>query len=71
MITFAEIVKNVENLSFDELNELQVILQIKKEKEILAAIEEARKESAEGKTISLSSKEDIKNFLEKLAKNED
>jgi hypothetical protein len=71
MITFAEIVKNVENLSFDELNELQVILQIKKEKEILAAIEDARKESAEGKTISLSSKEDIKNFLEKLAKNED
>jgi hypothetical protein len=47
MITFAELVEKVEHLSEDEMDELREILRKKKEKEIIKAVEEARKESSE------------------------
>lgn len=71
MVTFAELVETVEHLSEDEIDELRVILRKKKEHEILEAVEKARKESEEGKTISFSSTEEIKSFFEKLMKDED
>lgn len=51
MVTFEELVKTVEHLSEDERDELRDILRRKKEQEIIEAVAEARKESAEGKTV--------------------
>lgn len=71
MITFAEVVETVEHLSEDEIDELREIIRKKKEREVIQAVEEARKESAEGKTIVLSSPEEIKTFFEKMMKDAD
>lgn len=66
MVSFAEIVETVDHLSEDEIDELRAILRKKKEQEILEASEEALKEYKEGKTISLKSPEDIKNFFNEM-----
>jgi len=66
MVTFAELVEAVEHLSEDERDELSLILARRKQAELLKASEEARKESEEGKTVVLSSPEEIKSFFEKL-----
>ena len=71
MITFAQLVESVEHLSVDEMDELWAILRRKKEEDILKKSEEARKESEEGKTVVLSSPEEIKLFFEQLMKDED
>lgn len=71
MVTFAEIVKTVENLSEDEIDELRAILRKKKEQEILEASKEALKEYEEGKTISLKSPEEIKKFFNNLVNEND
>lgn len=71
MITFAELVEKVEQLSEDEMDELNVILQRKKEQELIKLVEDARKESREGKTLVLSSPEEIKLYFEKIMNNED
>lgn len=63
--------ETVEHLSEDEIDELRAILRKKKEQEILEALEDARKESEEGKTIVLSSPEEIKSFFAKLMNDED
>ncbi len=68
MVTFAEIVETVENMSSDEIDELREILRRKKEEEIFKAVEEVRQESKEGKTVSFSSPEEIKIYFEKLIK---
>lgn len=71
MVTFTELVETVKHLSEDEIDELREILRKKKEQEILEAVEEARRESEEGKTIVLSSPEEIKFFFEKMMNDED
>jgi hypothetical protein len=71
MITFAELVEKVEHLSEDEMDELREILRRKREEEVFEAVQEARKESSEGKTLVLSSPEEVKSYFEKLINNED
>ncbi len=66
MVTFAELVKTVEHLSEDEIDELREILRKKKEQEILKASKVALKEYEEGKTISLKSPEEIKIFFNEM-----
>ena len=69
-----EIVKKVNTLSDEELNEIE--LAIKKEKaerkinEILEAAKEARKESAEGKTYIASTPEEIIQWFKDVMKDE-
>lgn len=74
MVTFAEIVENVDNLSKDEIEELKEVIQLKwleiKRQEIAKAVEEGRREHAEGKTVVLSSPEEIKNYFLKLVDHE-
>lgn len=70
MVTFAELVETVDHLSGDEIDELREILRKKKEEEIFKAVEDARKESEEGRTIVLSSPEEIKSFFQKMMKDE-
>lgn len=67
MVSFAEIVKTVEHLSDEEIDELREILRRKKEEEIFIAVEEVRQESKEGKTTIFSSPDQIKEYFEKLA----
>ncbi len=71
MITFAELVETVEHLSEDEIDELRNILRKKKEQELIKAVEEARKESSEGKTLVLSSPEEIKSYFDKMMNDDD
>jgi len=71
MVTFAELVEAVEHLSEDERDELSLILGRRKQAELLKASEEARKESEEGKTVVLSSPEEIKSFFEKIMNDEE
>ena len=71
MVTFAEVVETVKHLSEEEINELSEIISKKKERELIEAVEEGRKESKDGKTIVLSSPEEIKTFFEKIAKDAD
>lgn len=71
MVTFAELVETVEHLSEDEIDELRNILRKKKEQEVVEAVEAARKESHEGKTIVFSSPEEIKTYFEKIMKDAD
>lgn len=71
MVTFAELVETVEHLSEDEIDELREILRKKKEQEILEASKEALKEYEEGKTISLSSPEEIKKYFNNLMNEND
>ena len=68
MVTFAEIVKTVEHLSEDEIDELREILRRRKEEEIMHAVEEVRQESKDGKTLSFSSTDQVKEHFEKLIK---
>ena len=65
MPTFAEVLEAVEHLSTDERKKLLQIVERKKEEEIFKAVDEARKESKEGKTIALSSSDDVKSYFEK------
>jgi len=71
MVTFAELVETVDHLSGDEIDELREILRKKKEQEILDASRQAQKEYEEGKTISLSSPEEIKSFFNNLMNEKD
>ena len=75
MITFADIAEKVEELSKDELEELKRVVELRwielRRQEIVQASEEARKEHAEGKTIVLSSPEEIKDYFKKMIANED
>jgi hypothetical protein len=75
MTTFAEIAEKVEELSKDELEELKKIVEVRwieiRRQEILEAAEEARKEHAEGKTVVLSSPEEIKDYFLKMIHDED
>ena len=70
MPTFAELVENVENLSKEELETMKKIVERKwtdiRRQEIIDAVEESRKESEEGKTLVLSTPEEIKSYFEKL-----
>lgn len=70
MITFAELVEKVEQLSEDEIEELRKILLRKNEQKILEAVEEARKESREGKTLVFSSPEEVSSYFEKVMNDE-
>jgi len=73
MVTFAELVESVENLSKEEMVEMKRIMERKRmnirEQEIIEAVEEARRESEEGKTVVLSSPQEIKSFFEKMINN--
>jgi hypothetical protein len=75
MTTFAEIAGKVEELSKDELDELKRVVEMRwiemRRQEIFEAAEDARKEHAEGKTVVLSSPEEIKNYFMKMIKDED
>ncbi|HEX8460722.1 MAG TPA: hypothetical protein VF623_04810 [Segetibacter sp.] len=73
MVTFAELVESVENLSKEEMVEMKRIMERKwmdiREQEIIEAVEEARRESEEGKTVVLSSPQEIKSFFDKMMNN--
>ncbi len=75
MPTFAELVDTVYNLSKEEIEEMRRILDKKlislKEQEILDAIEEAKRDREEGKTIVLTTPEEIKGYFEKILENGD
>jgi hypothetical protein len=75
MMTFAEIAEKVDHLSKDELEELKRVVEMRwielRRQEILEAAEEARKEHAEGKTVVLSSPQEIKNYFMKMIHDED
>lgn len=75
MTTFAEMAEKVDALSKDELEELKRMIEMRwiemRRQEILEAVEEARKEHAEGKTVVLSSPEEIKNYFMKMISDED
>ena len=70
MVTFSELVETVEHLSQEEMEELRDILRKKlmekREQEILKASEDASREYEEGKTISLSSPQEIKSYFNDL-----
>lgn len=75
MVTFAELVETVERLSKEETQEIKKIIERKwldiRQQELIEAVEEARKESKEGKTLVLSSPQEIKSFFEKIMKDAD
>ena len=75
MYTLAELTEKVEKLSKEELEELKRIVELRwielRRQEIFEAAEEARKEHAEGKTVVLSSPEEIKDYFMKMINNED
>lgn len=75
MATFAELVDTLDHLSADEMFELKRLVEKKwvevRRKEISDSFKDARKESDEGKTIVLSSPEEIKGYFSKMMSNED
>lgn len=75
MTTFAELVDKVDELSKDQLEELKRVVQLRwieiRRQEILEAAEEARREHAEGKTVVLSTPEEIKSYFMKMIGDED
>jgi hypothetical protein len=75
MITFADIAEKVEYLSKDELEELKRVVEMRwielRRQEIFEAAEEGRREHAEGKTVILSSPQEIKNYFMKMIQDED
>lgn len=75
MVTFSELVDTLDHLSNEEMLELKRILDERwvsiRQEEILAEVAKARKESLEGKTVVLSSQEDIKEYFSKMMSNED
>ena len=74
MVTFSELVDTLEHLSNGEMLELKRILDERwvhiRQEEILAEVAMARKESINGKTLILSSQEDIKKYFSKMMSNE-
>lgn len=75
MVTFAELVETVEHLSKEETQEIKKIIERKwlniRQQELIQAVEEARKESVEGKTLVLFSPEEIKSYFEKIMRDAD
>jgi len=75
MVTFAELTEKVEALSKDELEELKRVVELRwielRRQEIFEAAEEARREHVEGKTVVLSSPEEIKDCFMKMINDED
>jgi len=75
MVTFAELTEKVEALSKDELEELKRVVELRwielRRQEIFEAAEEARREHVEGKTVVLSSPEEIKDYFMKMINDED
>ncbi len=75
MPTFEELVDTVYDLSKEEMEEMKRVIEKKlislKEQEILAAVEEAKKDRAEGSTIILSSPDEIKGYFAKILENAD
>ncbi|SFQ00284.1 hypothetical protein [Parafilimonas terrae] len=75
MLTFAELTEKVDELSKEELEELKRIIELRwielRRQEIVEAAEQARKEHNEGKTVVLSSPEEIKGYFMKMINDED
>ncbi len=75
MPTFSDLVDEVVLLTKEEMEEMRRILNRRlislREQEILDAIEEAKRDQEEGKTITLSTPEEIKNYFEKMLENAD
>jgi len=75
MVTFAELVETVEHLSKEETQEIKKIIERKwlaiRQQELVKSVEEARKESKEGKTLIMSSPEEIKSYFEKIMRDAD
>ena len=75
MVTFSELVDTLDQLTTGEMLELKRILDERwlsiRQEEILAEVAIVRKESIEGKTLILSSQEDIKKYFSKMMSNED
>lgn len=72
MSTIVKMEEFLEGLSIEKLQDLQQVVRnkiiSKREQEILQAAKEAQKEHEEGKTISLSSPEEIIKFFNDLMK---
>lgn len=75
MVTFAELVNSLDNLTSDEMVALKKLVKKKwidiRQQEILDIAEKARRESANGETIVLSTPEEIKSYFSKMMINED
>lgn len=75
MPTFEELVDTVVNLPKEKMEEMRRILDKQlisfTEQEILDAVEEAKRDREEGKTIVLSSPEEIKDYFAKMVDNGD
>lgn len=75
MDTFEEIIEKVESFNKEELQKIKNVIEERwtliKHQELVEAIEEARNERNEGKTIILSSPEEIKNWFSKMIEDED
>lgn len=75
MATFAEMVEELDSLSKEQLQEIKRIVERKwisiRQQEILDAVEEAKRDKEEGRTIVLSSPEEIKEYFNKILENED
>jgi ribosomal protein L7/L12 len=73
--TFNDLLDNIKQLSKAELEELKHVVEQKwveiRRAEILEAAAAAKQESKDGKTIVLSSPEEIKGYFEKMMVNED
>lgn len=75
MPTFAELVDNVVHLSIEEMEEMKGILNRKlaekKRQELYEASEEAMKEYKEGKSITLSTPEEIRKYFTDIMNEKD
>ena len=73
MTRFSNIVESIDTLDKNELKEVKRYLDEKllmiKHKELVEAVEQARKDRAEGKAITLASPEEIKNWFTKMIEN--
>ncbi len=69
MVTYSELVDTLDQLTTGEMLELKRILDERwvsiRQDEILAEVATARKESKEGKTLILSSQEEIRKYFSK------
>lgn len=75
MSNISKLIDAIDNLSIEEMEEIKKIMEKKwatlRQQQILKEVEEARKESKEGKTLVLSSPEEIKSYFDKMVFNED
>jgi len=75
MITFAEMVDKLDDLNSGEILELKQLIERKwveiRSNEIAEHVGEARKESAKGETIVLSTPDEIKGYFSIMMSNED